>query len=199
VIDDLDRTIAALLKRELPPLLAEQVQISFASPDGHFPSQSVTPPAINLFLYDIRENLDLRSNDAYVERGLNGMATVRRPPVRVDFSYLITAWASESVPDPAQDEHRLLSEIMRALLRNKSIPGELLQGVMANQELPLPVTALHSSRLQSPGEFWQAIGGRPKTVLNFLVTAAVDVSVPVQVPLVTETVLKIRTSSGLSE
>ena len=68
MIDDLDKTIATLLRRELPPSLAQQVQISFATPDDQFPPQSVTLPAIDLFLYDVRENLELRSNEVYVER-----------------------------------------------------------------------------------------------------------------------------------
>jgi hypothetical protein len=192
MIEDLNQTIAALLKRELPSRLAEQVQISFATPDSEFPSQSVSPPAVNLFLYDVRENLELRSNDVHVQTRSNGTATIRRAPARVDFSYIVTAWASQSVPDPAQDEHRLLGEIMRVLLRYKSIPAEVLQGELGTQELPLPVTGLQPGRLQSIGEFWQALGGKPKTVLNYLVTAAIDISPPEEVFLVTEKVLKIR-------
>ena len=34
MIDDLDKTIETLLKRELPPSLVSQVTISFAAPDG---------------------------------------------------------------------------------------------------------------------------------------------------------------------
>ena len=196
MIDDLDRTIAVLLRRELPPSLAEQVQISFAAPDDQFPSQAVTPPAIDLFLYDVRENLELRSNEVYVEPRTNGTAIKKRAPVRVDFSYLVTAWASQSVPDPAQDEHRLLGEVMCALLRNKSIPAELLQGVLAGQQPPLPVSTLQPSRLQSLGEFWQALGGKPRTALNYAVTVSVDISAPEEVYLVTEKVLKLRPDVG---
>lgn len=192
MIEDLNQTIAVLLKRELPVRLAEQVQISFATPDHDFPSQSVSPPAVNLFLYDVRENLELRTNDVRMEARSNGIATIRRAPARVDFSYLVTAWASQSVPDPAQDEHRLLGEIMRVLLRYKSIPADVLQGELGTQELPLPVTGLQPGRLQSVGEFWQALGGKPKTALNYLVTAAIDISPPEEVFLVTEKVLKIR-------
>ena len=107
------------------------MQISFATPDDQFPPQSVTLPAVDLFLYDVRENLELRSNEVYVERRSDGTATRTRAPVRVDFSYLVTAWPSESVPDRAQDEHRLLGEVMRTLLRHRTIPEEVLQGVLA--------------------------------------------------------------------
>src|SRR5262245_62828407 len=101
MIKDLDETIAALLRRDLPPTLAKQVQISFATPDDQFPPQSVTLPAIDMFLYDVRENLELRSNEFYVQRMSDGTSTKTRAPVRVDFSYLVTAWPSATVPDPA--------------------------------------------------------------------------------------------------
>jgi hypothetical protein len=192
MIDDLDRTIAALLRRELPPALAQQVQISFATPDDQFPPQSVTLPAIDMFLYDVRENLELRSNEFYVQRMSDGTSTKTRAPVRVDFSYLVTAWPSATVPDPAQDEHRLLGEVMRALLRHRTIPEDVLQGVLAAQEPPLPTSTLQPGRLQSLGEFWQALGGKPKAALNYSVTASVEVFAPEELRLVTEKVLKVR-------
>jgi len=192
VINALDETIKALLRRDLPSALAEQVQISFATPDDQFPPQSVTLPAIDLFLYDVRENLELRSNEVYIERRGDGTATRTRAPIRVDFSYLVTAWPSASVPDPAEDEHRLLGEAMRVLLRYRTIPAEVLQGELTGQELPLPVSSLQPGRLQSLGEFWQALGGKPKAALNYQVTLSVEVAKPETVPLVTDKAIKIR-------
>jgi len=192
MIKDLDETIAALLRRDLPPALVGQVQISFATPDDQFPPQSVTLPAIDLFLYDVRENLELRSNEVYLERRSNGTAIRTQPLVRVDFSYLVTAWPSESVPDPAEDEHHLLGEVMRVLLRYRTIPEDVLQGVLVGQQPPLPVSSLQPGRLQSLGEFWQALGGKPKAALNYQVTLSIDVTAPVEVPLVTDKVIQIR-------
>lgn len=196
MINALDETLKALLQRDLPSALAEQVQISFATPDDQFPPQSVTLPAIDLFLYDVRENRELRSNEIYLERRSDGTATRTRAPVRVDFSYLITAWPSESVPDPAEDEHHLLGEVMSILLRYPTIPEEVLQGVLIGQQPPLPVSSLQPGRLQSLGEFWQALGGKPKAALNYQVTLAVDVAVPEEVPLVTDNVIKMRLERG---
>ena len=190
------KRLKALLKRDLPTALADQVQISFATPDDQFPPQSVTLPAIDFFLYDVRENLDLRSNEVYIERRGNGTATQTRAPVRVDFSYLITAWPSESVPDPAEDEHRLLGEVMRVLLRYRTIPGDVLQGELTAQDLPLPVSSLQPGRLQSLGEFWQALGGKPKAALNYQITLSIEIAKPEEVPLVTDKMIKIRMERG---
>jgi hypothetical protein len=196
MIRDLDETIAALLRRDLPSAMAAQVQISFATPDDQFPPQSVTLPAIDLFLYDVRENLELRSNEVYFERRSNGTATRTRAPVRVDFSYLVTAWPSESVPNAAEDEHYLLGEVMRVLLRYPTIPEDVLQGVLIGQQPSLPTSSLQPGRLQSMGEFWQALGGKPKAALNYQVTVSVDVAIPEEVPLVTDNVLRIRMERG---
>ena len=173
MIDDLDRTVEELLTRELAPLLVEQVDISFAAPDSEFPPSSVTLPAIDLFLYDVRENMELRNTQWIVERKTDGTAIRTRSPVRVDCSYLITAWSSESSTTRALDEHRLLSEVMKVLLRHPTIPEVLLQGSLRGQEPPLPATTLQPGRLQSVGEFWQALGGKPKAALNYTVTIGV--------------------------
>ena len=199
MINALDETLKALLKRELPTALAEQVQISFATPDGQFPPQSVTLPAVDLFLYDVRENIELRSNEVYIERRGDGTATRMRAPMRVDFSYLITAWPSESVPDPSEDEHRMLGEVMRALLRYRTLPEETLRGELKGQSPALPVSSLQAGRLQSLGEFWQALGGKPKVALNYQVTVSVDVDGESQVPLVTEKRINMRIEHGVKQ
>jgi len=192
MIQDLDETIAALLRRDLPPALAAQVQISFATPDDQFPSQSVTLPAIDLFLYDVRENLELRTNEVTLTRRGDGTAIRTQPAVRVDFSYLITAWPSDSAPNPAEDEHRLLGEVMRVLLRYRTIPADVLQGELREQTPALPISTLQPGRLQSMGEFWQAVGGKPKAALNYQVTLSVEVAAPEELRLVTDKVIKIR-------
>ncbi len=196
MIRDLDETVSELIRRDLPPSLAGQVQISFATPDDQFPPQSVSLPAIDLFLYDVRENRDLRSNEAYLERREDGTAIRTRAPVRVDFSYLVTAWPSESVPEPAEDEHRLLGEVMRVLLRYPKIPEDVLKGELVGQQPALPVTALQPGRLQSLGEFWQALGGKPKAALNYQVTLSVEVLGPEEVPLAIDKKLDVHPKEG---
>jgi hypothetical protein len=162
------------------------VAISFAAPDGNFPPAAVTLPAINLFLYDVRENRELRNTEWLFERNNNGAATRQRGAVRVDCSYLVTAWPSDATPNPSQDEHHLLGEVMRVLLRHPLIPEVLLQGELRGQEPPLPAITIQPGELQSWGEFWQVIGSKPKAALNYKVTIGVPVDRPVatEVPVV---------------
>jgi hypothetical protein len=189
LLHELDQTLAALLKRELPG--RDQISVSFAAPDDQF---SVKLPAVDLFLYDVRENLELRSNDDVLER-LGDLTSIRiQPPVRVDASYLITAWpgVGSGQSDASEDEHMLLSAVMRVLLRFPKLPRELLIGSLARQDWPLPVSTLQPGRLQSLGEFWQALGGKPKAALNYTVTLPVDVSEPERQPLVIDKEIRIR-------
>jgi len=192
MFDDLDRSIENLLKRELPADLVSQIAISFATPDADFPPQAVSLPAIDLFLYDIRENRDMRDGEWRVERQSDGSAVRKAPLVRVDCSYLITAWPSTSSPDAARDEHRLLGEVMKALLRHSSLPSAVLEGSLQGQQPPLPSSTLQPGRLQSLAEFWQAVGGKPKATLSYTVTLGVEPTAPFAAgPPVRETVFKL--------
>jgi hypothetical protein len=176
-----------------------QVTISFAAPDAQFPPQSVTLPALNFFLYDVRENRDLRSNEWITDRQDNGTVLRKRSPIRVDCAYLVTAWSSASAPNPAQDEHRMLGEVMRVLLRFPKIPSHVLQGTLRGQEPNLPTTALQANNLQSLGEFWQALGGKPRAALSYTVTIGVDPYEAVDAPVVLDRQLRMLEPPGPEE
>lgn len=174
MIHELDMTLQKLLETGLPPELYQQLSVSFLTPDGDFPPATVKEPAIDLFLYDLRENQELRDTQWSIDR--SGESLKRQPPpARVDCSYLISAWVKKS-DTQAKDEHRLLGEVMAVLLRHRTLPLEVLQGELAQMAHLPPTVTLHSGRLQSPGEFWQALGGKPKAAFHYTVTIGMDVA-----------------------
>jgi hypothetical protein len=173
---DLDATLAELMRPSLP-----DTAVSFASPDDRFPPSGVTLPAVAFFLYDVRENVELRTTPWETEHPPEGVATRKRPPVWVDCSYLITAWPAENAPDQARDEHRLLGEVLKVLLRNRRIPARYLRGELAGQEPPVPARVTSESQLQGIGEFWRAMGRRPKATLHYRITVSADVFGPTEV------------------
>jgi hypothetical protein len=179
VLDDLDRTLRALLGAELPDLPPDHVH--FDAPGADF---TPTVPAVDLFLYDVRENRELRDNDWQLDRPGNGQVRKQRAPRRVDCSYLVTAWAG----DPAS-EHLLLGQVLTGLLRNPVIGGDVPLGALAGQHLPL--TILEPSHLQGIGEFWQAMGNKPRAAMNLTVTVAVSTSTPVTAPEVRVPVIRV--------
>lgn len=193
MLQDLDATVAALVENELA---VKNVAISFAAPDAHFPPTGVALPAICFFLYDVRENHDLRTNQWKLEQQ-GGVFTRKRPPVRADCSYLITAWPSESAPNPAQDEHRLLGGVMKVLLSHRSIPDQYLQGEFKGQTPPLRTRIIAEQQLKSAGEFWQAMGGKPKAALNYMITISVDAFTAEEVgPVVKDKVIRVKQKVG---
>ncbi len=197
MIDDLDISLEELLKLELPQDLVSQITISFAAPDNQFPPVSVALPAIDLFLYDLRENREARTSEWRLERNGDGPAIRKAPPVRVDCSYLITAWPSDGSTTPALDEHRLLGEVMKVLLRFPMLPPAVLHGSLAGQEPPLPTAALQAGRIQSVSELWQALGGKPKAALSYTVTIGVEPDLTtVAGPPVLEKVLRLQQGAG---
>lgn len=187
MLSDLDTSLKKLLVSEVSVLAEERVY--FDTPDDTF---APSTPAINFFLYDVRENRELRNNEWQVERR-NGVVTRQPPSVRVDCSFLITAWAGDIA-----SEHDLLGRVMKALLRHPTLPIQVLRGALARQSLPLPTTSLQPGKLQSMAEFWQALGGKPKAVLHYTVTIGVDAREPEEGEApVTDKVLKFR--SGAEE
>jgi len=178
MLQDLHRGLTALLRAELPEEIRGVVGISFATPGDDFPPASVPLPALNLFLYDIVSNTDLRqSGGAWEPQGPNQF--LRAPdPYRIACHYIVTAWAREGVPSPEEDELHLLGEAMRVLLRYRILPPIAVTGEFAQRSYPIHVRALEGGRLGSPGEFWQALGGKPRPFFNYSLIFALPVSDP---------------------
>lgn len=191
MIKDLDNSLKRLLELELVGVLSHVVTVLFDTPDQNF---NPSPGTVDFFLYDVRENQELRSNEWMIERHSNGVVTRKPPPVRVDCSYLVTAWSGD-----VESEHSLLGEVIKVLLRHPTLPEVILQGSLAGQEPPLPTSALQPlqpGRLQSWAEFWQALGGKPKAALHYTVTVSVDASKPSESLLVTDKQLALRQGVG---
>ena len=192
MIDDIDATITALLSETWPGGYPWGKNITFDVPTGKF---NPPLPSVNLFLYDVRENRELRGSGP-VEEFVSGGRVARRPAaVRLDCTYLVTAWAGDT-----KSEHHLLGQLVRALLRFRVIPFELLRGTLVPedvnaQDVPLPTTVLQPSNLQSLGELWHALGNQPRAAVHYTVTAAVyPYETEIVVPLVKETVIKMQTA-----
>ena len=84
------------------------------------------------------------------------------------------------------------------LLRHRTIPEDYLRGELAGQEPALPARIVAEAQLQSLGELWQAMGGKPKAALHYAVTISVSVFEPVEAgPAVTDRVITI--TQGVSQ
>jgi len=190
VIDDLSRTLEAILTQPgLPPELS-LANISFDSPAPPF---APTRTTVNLFLYDVQENLELRSNEPVIVR--QGNRAVRKlPPMRVACSYLVTAWPVGGV-QPALQEQLLLAQVLEALAACPTIPSRFLVDKLIGQEPLPPMSVAVADDLRNTAEFWTALGGRLRLALR--VTATISVPVLADRPSFMVTAMSTRYASGL--
>ena len=170
MIHDVDESLRALVARDA--LNGSGVEVAFDAPTKDWVARR-NAPAVNLYLYDIREDLS-RRDTAWVEvRGEDGRVTERRlPPRRYRLSYLVTAWTSRP-----EDEHRLLSALLSGFVRHEYFPAELLKGTLEGEETPILVTvALPPADDRKIADTWSAIGGELKPSLDVVVTAPMNIA-----------------------
>jgi uncharacterized protein DUF4255/carboxypeptidase family protein len=172
-IDDLSGTLKAVLKDNSFATMFPELHGAAIIFDR--PSDTLAPAqtSVDLFLYDIRENLDLRLNEVTSTRVGNQIIT-HPAPLRLACSYLATAWPVGGVDLPLQ-EQRLLSQVLVVLSHYPMIPNTFLQGTLFGQAPPLPMVALHPDALKNLAEFWSSLGTKIKPSLTVTVTISVPV------------------------
>ena len=121
MIDALDRTIEQLLRTELN-IRSEEIEISFNPPDETWSGRR-GKSALNLFLYDVRENPALRRHQwqEMEQRETAGSrrdhVQFKRTPLMLDCFYMVTAWSGADERAWPFEEHQLLSRALGALAR----------------------------------------------------------------------------------
>jgi hypothetical protein len=168
VIHEVDDSVRSLIRREA--LAGTEVEVVFDAPTKDWSSRR-NAPTVDVYLYDIREDLRRREVGRFEDRDDNGQVTARRQPPRwYKLSYLITAWTQR-----AEDEHRLLSAILRRLLMDDRLPPDVLSGSLAELQYPIPYTcALPPPEDRALSDVWSALGGELKPSLDLVVVAPFD-------------------------
>ncbi|MBC3992491.1 DUF4255 domain-containing protein [Streptomyces sp. AC563] len=170
MIHEVDEVLRALFRTDV--LEGAQIAVVFDAPTREWAAK-VNAPTINLYLYDIREDMRLRERGLHNEYDARGVVVARRRPPRFfKLSYLITAWTKRP-----EDEHRLLSSLLACLLRHESLPSERLTGALADIGVAVPMTvALPPPEDRSFADVWSALGGELKPSLDLVVSVPVTES-----------------------
>lgn len=181
MIHEVDDALRRLIREQA--LAGTKVEVALEAPTREWASRR-NAPTVNVYLYDIREDLRRR------ERGLinvyDNAGTIvsrRKPPRYVKLSYLVTAWTQRP-----EDEHRLLSALLVGCMKHEAMPESLLSGSLAALGLPVPMTvALPPPEDRAFADVWTALGGELKPSLDIVVSAPFDPTGPITIgPLVTE-------------
>jgi Pvc16 N-terminal domain len=168
VIQEVDAALRQLVEEQA--LEGADVQIVFDAPTKDWASRR-TAPTVDLYLYDIREDLRRRATGVLREFDGDDLRARMRPPRHFKLSYLVTAWTQRP-----EDEHRLLTELLRAFLRHDALPAALLTGSLAELGLPVPITiALPPPEDRAFADVWSALGGELKPSLDLVVCAPAEV------------------------
>lgn len=168
MIHDIDESLRELVKRDV--VNGANVDVTFDAPTKDWSSRR-TGPTLNLYLYDIQEDMQRRAVQFEEVRNERGTVVDRRMlPRKFRLSYLVTAWTQRP-----EDEHRLLSAMMGCFLRAEALPKELLQGSAVEAEEPIRTTiGLPLPKDRQLSDIWTALGGELKPALDLVVTAPFD-------------------------
>jgi hypothetical protein len=180
MLQDVDETLQRLLAAELAQTpgcpIFHPSQIAFDPPASAEAAQD-GEAHVNLYLHDVRENLRLRDESYRTVRSPGKRMPFeverRRAMVYLDLSYLVTVYAGD---DPAL-EHRLLSDVLRVMLRYLAVPEQYLAGLLegkGSNALLLAVAQPDHAAYTDPPGLWQALGGRLRPALSLVATGPFD-------------------------
>lgn len=165
MIHEVDEGIRRMLADDDVP--GDQGELAFDAPTTEWTARR-NAPTVNVFLYDIREDLSRRHSGAIEVHGEDGVLRGWRGVARwFELSYLVTAWTNRP-----QDEHRLLSQALRCLVRRERIEPRWLTGSLAELGMSIGMrVAGPVSEGRAATDIWSALGGELKPAINLMVTA----------------------------
>ncbi len=168
MIHEVDSALRALIEREA--ISTPDVEVVFDAPTREWAGRR-NAPTIDVYLYDIREDLRRRERGLLNEYDKDERVIARHlPPRHFKLSYLVTAWTQRP-----EDEHRLLSTLLSGFLRFDALPADLLSGPLAELRLPVPITVgLPPPEDRAFADVWSALGGELKPSIDVVVSAPID-------------------------
>lgn len=179
MLDDLDKTLEKLLIEE-GKINKNEIDISFEQPTGEW-SARLSRPTLNLWCFDLRENLKLRNMD--MQRTDNGnWGRTSLLPRRMDLVYLVTAWARK-----IEDEHRLLWRALGTLKRFPVLKPDVCEGLMRHQTRDIPMLVADPSNIQvNLTDLWSVMENQMRLGFTLQATVELDLEMGFDSPLVLE-------------
>src|SRR3989440_11546187 len=160
---ELHNTLQQLLY-ERGQISPREVDITFEAPT-HERIDKLTRPTINMFLFDLQENIELRQSNFETTRN-NGRAERRQAPRRFDLRYMVSALTTA-----IEDEHELLWRVLVTLVQHPQLPAELLSDELRTLGAPLTMRVSQADEGQRLSGIWTALGIPPHPALYYVVTA----------------------------
>lgn len=154
-----------------------EVAIQFEAPTRER-IDKLTRPTVNLFLFDMQENTELRQSNYEITRN-NGRAERRLVPRRFDLRYMVSALTTA-----VEDEHQLLWRILVTLVQHPLLPADLLSDDLRTLDPPLTTRVSQTDEGLRLSNVWSALSVPPHPAIYYVVTAPVDMNQVIEAPLV---------------
>jgi hypothetical protein len=195
VIAEVDAALRAMIERAVN---GSDVEVVFDAPTKEWSSRR-NKPSVNVFLFDVREDLDRREVQYEEVRDEQRRLVARRPPPRrFRLSYLISAWTTR--PD---DEHRVLDAVIARLAAHDVLPEDTLTGIYEAQPYHLFIGLAQPSRenAMTTSDVWSRLGGDYRPALEVVVSAPLDSHEPDSLgpPVVTRNLDATEATTGGSD
>ena len=175
---ELHNTIQRLLY-ERGRISPREVDIRFEAPTRER-IDKLLRPTINLFLFDVQENRDLRQSDFQATRN-NGSGRFERRLLlrRFDLRYMVSILTTNS-----EDEYLLLWRVLATLVQHPQFPEEMLPEALRLLDTPLATQVSQHDLGERISSVWSALGVQPHPSLSYVVTVPLDISQIIEAPLV---------------
>ena len=124
-------------------------EIGFQKPKKDWMDGTATAsiPKMSIYLFDIRENIELRSNE-WQSENYNTAIKRKKPDARIDLFYIITFYSTQESTEAKniEKEHMWISETLSVVYNNAYIPkeyfyddvsGEILSGIPKIPAIPI--------------------------------------------------------------
>jgi hypothetical protein len=162
MIESFDETLREIVRREVAN--GGGVEVAFDAPTREWADRR-NAPVVNLYLYDIRDDLTRRETQYQEVRDATGRVLSRQAPVRrFRLSYLVTAWTQRP-----EDEHRLLSACIATFMRHETLGPSELAGALSEQPHHVELeVAYPPTEDRSIADVWTALGGELKPSLDLV-------------------------------
>lgn len=189
MINEVDETLRALFRNEV--LSGTDVDVVFDAPTRDWATRR-NKPSLNIYLYDIREDLRRQQYGETEVRDDSGRVVERvQPPRYFKLSYLVTAWTQRP-----EDEHRLLSAVLATLLNHPYLPDEHKTDILRENDISLLLkVAFPHSEDRQVSDVWTALGGDLKPSLDLQVDMPVRLDTLGAVAALVMGPLKVKASS----
>lgn len=163
-------------------------QMTFSAPYTA-ESEKHKEPRINLYLYNLYENTEMREESLSENRNRREEdAVVRRGPSYVNLNYLVTVHCN----DAPEKEHSLLASVLRIFFRFHQAPLKYLEGELAEEQNRLLYLSVSQPTHRTQNELvgiWQSLGGRIRPTISLVATVRIHPFEPRIVKVVREILL----------